>query len=44
MNEDKLVKGIFASFGIFWVLSLLASLGVTVAIICVAWHFISKFW
>ena len=35
-----LVLGVVA----LWIFSALASLGVTVAIIYVAWHFITKFW
>jgi len=42
-HQSLVTKGIGAFF-IVWVLAALASLAGAVALVYVAWHFISKFW
>lgn len=43
-NHNRTVRTGFRVFGAVWIISLLVSLVGIVAIVCVAWHFISKFW
>jgi len=37
-------SGFFIGSIILWGFGVLISLGFTIAIICVAWHFIAKYW
>lgn len=43
-NHNRTMRTGFRVFGAVWVISLLVSIAGLVAVVCVAWHFLAKFW
>lgn len=43
-NHHRTMRTGLRVFGVAWVLSFLVGLAGLVAVVCIAWHFISKFW